>query len=186
MKFSDLLEECSGFEIVPEGEQLLPLGVTEKLLWNLWDIVVKQGENFYGPKVGIQIRQGEVALEAYDFRGNGYGGSAGLSVFYHEKGKRFQSTSGGAFFFHLKNGLVLIWDRRVTLEIAQTFVQTIDQVLLECGELTDGVRAQCREDFIFWKNWQFRGHRVVSAPDFTLIPHVWKVVERLNAAEQGI
>lgn len=187
--FDDLLENRARFTVTPKEGQSLPLGVTSSDLWDLWDVVVRQGSNNYsslaGP--GIQVRSGVVALEAYDFRGNGHGGRAGLSVFYYVEGAGFQGTTKGAFFFELENGIVVTWDRRVTVEIARTFIKSVDEALAECGELVEGVRAYCRPSFIFWKEWKFRGRWVYSVPDFPVIARkVWNLAQRLDAAEQGV
>lgn len=187
MRFTDLLEDKNGFRLTEKQLSGVPDGVDANLLWNLWDIVCKQGENFFSfGKLVIAIRHGAIQLEAHDFRGNDAGGRAGLSVFYYEKGRRFQTTSAGTLVLTLENGMSVIWDRRVPVALARTFIETIDETCREYGELVDGVRTQSRKDFFFWKDWVFYGTRVVSVPNRSPVPHIWKIAYKLDLAEGNI
>ena len=124
-------EEKEGFE--PKKGEDVPPGVTKELLWNLWDIVSKQGE-LLGKICGL--KQNQLCVELSDFRNNGLGGSAGMSI--------ARATGTGVMtlgaFFKLANGVAVIWGKDLEIEEIQNTIIDIDEILTQTGELDQGVR----------------------------------------------
>jgi len=133
------------------------------LLWDVWDIVAKQGEWTYE---GIGLKLNPIVAEIHDFT-DSPGGSRGMIIAkinptpYHVKGgvdlgplgpgtvvesanedtqDAVKINTFSPMILELKNGLHVLWDKNVTVADMINFVARIDNFLRQHGEIVDDVR----------------------------------------------
>ena len=124
-----------GFKIIPESAIMgLPDGVSGEMLWNLWDIGSKFGQ---GSGKGLGFKSTPLVLELNDFRNNGMGGSAGLTV---AKARDTGIMDEGVFIFELENGVRVIWDKGLSVESVNASIVEIDEFAMAADLMKDGMR----------------------------------------------
>ncbi len=134
------LRDKSGFEIknIIMGNPV-PEGMTSEILWNIWDIGLKFGQQI--PKgLGFKMTFGEISLliELYGFRGNDVGGKDGFVV-SRLNGTKF-STVESPIYVELSNNLNLMWSKKITSYDALRCIEEIDRIAIKNGDMKDGIR----------------------------------------------
>lgn len=127
--FVGLGKDIDDFEVV--NTENAPLGATKQVLWDLWDIGSKFGEL---TTKGMGFRANDLVLELHDFT-HKKGGAKGFLI-AHSKGGVMNK---GAYFLKLKNHMLVIWDKRLTLEEVKEMIEMIDKIAIAAG---DKVREQ--------------------------------------------
>lgn len=133
--YLDLGNDKDGFKIIPEKAFIgLPDDVTGEMLWNLWDIGSKFGQE---SGKGLGFKAAPLVLELNDFRNNGEGGSAGMTV---AKARGTGLLNEGIFIFELENGIRVIWDKGLSAESVKSSIAEIDEFSIAEGFMKDGIR----------------------------------------------
>lgn len=134
--FLKLGEDRAGFEIVSTRMGSLPDGLTQELLWELWDIGAKFGQ----PTMkGLVFFQSPILMELYHFSDRDTGGIDGFAVF-GVKEKGVLPVMGMSVLLELKNGMAVMWDSKIVVREVLEIIPRIDEHAEECGHYRDGVR----------------------------------------------
>lgn len=135
-----IAKNVSGFEIIDDGASNIPTGLTGDLLYNLWDIGYKFGENF---DLGVQYRDDNIWIkillkEAITEAGQKVAANCGMII---TAGNILLNTSQEPdSIFHTSNGLGLIWDSSLEVEHVRQAVTQIDSVADIIGWKTGNIR----------------------------------------------
>lgn len=136
----EYLKDMSGFEIKKiEIGGPLPKELNSEILWNLWDIGLKFGQEI--PKgFGFKITFGNIGLimEFHGFLENGEGGKDGFVV---------SKPSGAKLAFvespvllELKNGVGLMWSNKIEIPDVLACIAEVDRIATKVGEMENGIR----------------------------------------------
>ncbi len=131
--FLRLGQSVEGFTAV--NPDSVPPGLTPVVLWDLWDMGVKFGQ--WVPK-GIGFKTCDLMLEMYNFRQRGGSGSDGFTV-----GRVRESgiMDDGVFFFQLRNGMHIMWDKGFSVVEVQMVIKMTDEVAEAVGEKVGSTRT---------------------------------------------
>ncbi|MFA7208797.1 MAG: hypothetical protein WC120_00780 [Parcubacteria group bacterium] len=108
------------FAIVRRDMAELPNGIleAESILWNLWDVGVKFGQEYPS---GIRFNAEPLILDLYDFRG-ARNSNFGFSVGRADK----IGTVARILMFELVNGMQVFWDSGLEIPEVRQVIEEID------------------------------------------------------------
>jgi hypothetical protein len=123
-EFLKIGENIGGFKIDPNRSlPNMPEGVSAEMLWDLWDIGVKFGKEENSRL--IEFKSAYLVLDLYDFRRNGAGWVAGLSI---RKPIVCTIENDAVFMFQLANDLIVTLNKRISAEIISQAIKDIDAI----------------------------------------------------------
>lgn len=138
----DYLKDVSGFEIkeVSIGEPA-PTNLTPEILWNLWDIGLKFGQEIE-KGFGFKLIFGDIGMvmEFYGYLENGAGGRDGFIV--SKPSKNALSIIESPVFIDLKNGINLVWSKQLEASDILLCIDEVNRIATATGEMENGVRKE--------------------------------------------